>query len=403
MSQNPRHIVISDEELALPYSKGLMASSIMATGLAPARAFHVAERIEERLHERPADSITRAELADLAYQVLRAEVGQRYADSFTKWQVVNRLDRPLIIVIGGATGVGKSTLATQLAGRLGITRIIPSDAIREVMRAMFTEELMPTLHTSSFDAVHLVRHPLPRSADPVIIGFREQAAAVAVGAHALMRRAVVEGTDLILEGAHLAPGFYDPAEFAHAVVVPMVITVDDEEVHRSHFLARAHESRSRPQERYLDFFDNIRRIQRYVKSLALERSVPIVPSYSLDSTLSQVIELVVSRAMQAIPTQNGSGDRSAGRAKQQAQEGGHRTDEQPHQHRVLRRTGDARQPRPRRAARDRVGHGGAGSDPPAQGGSHRSHSGQGHRRRRRHPRADRRKAQAGPGWSAQGR
>ena len=52
MTQNPRHIVISDEEHALPYSKGLMASSIMATGLPPARAFHVAERIEERLHER---------------------------------------------------------------------------------------------------------------------------------------------------------------------------------------------------------------------------------------------------------------------------------------------------------------------------------------------------------------
>jgi 2-phosphoglycerate kinase len=318
MSQNPRHIVISDEEHALPYSKGLMASSIMATGLAPARAFHVAERIEERLHERATDSITRAELAELAYQVLVTEVGLRYADSFTKWQVVNRLDRPLIIVIGGATGVGKSTLATQLAGRLGITRIIPSDAIREVMRAMFTEELMPTLHTSSFDAVHLVRHPLPRSSDPVIIGFREQAAAVAVGAHALMRRAVIEGTDLILEGAHLAPGFYDPAEFGGAVVVPMIITVDDEEVHRSHFLARAHESRSRPSERYLDFFDNIRKIQRYVKSLALERGVPIVPSYNLDSTLSQVIELVVSRAMQAIPTQNGSRPASREGMAQQA-------------------------------------------------------------------------------------
>jgi 2-phosphoglycerate kinase len=305
MSQSPRHIVISDQEHALPYSKGLMAGSIMATGLAPARAFHVAERIEERLHERTTDSITRAELTELARQVLVEEVGQRYAESFAKWQVVNQLDRPLIILIGGATGVGKSTLATQLATRLGITRIIPSDAIREVMRAMFTEELMPTLHTSSFDAVHLVRHPLPRSADPVIIGFREQAAAVAVGAHALMRRAVMEGTNLILEGAHLVPGFFDPAEFTDAVVVPMIITVDDEDVHRSHFLARALESRSRPSDRYLDFFDNIRKIQRYVKSLALERSVPIVPSYNLDSTLSQVIELVVSRAMQAIPSMNG--------------------------------------------------------------------------------------------------
>src|SRR5688500_14806238 len=146
MTQNPRHIVISDEEHALPYSKGLMASSIMATGLAPARAFHVAEQIEERLHERGMTSITRAELSELASEVLVREVGQRYADSFAKWQVLNRIDRPLIILIGGATGVGKSTVATQLAGRLGITRIIPTDAIREVMRSMFSEELMPTLH-----------------------------------------------------------------------------------------------------------------------------------------------------------------------------------------------------------------------------------------------------------------
>jgi 2-phosphoglycerate kinase len=305
MTQNPRHIVISDEEHALPYSKGLMASSIMATGLPPARAFHVAERIEERLYGRGVPSITKAELSELAREVLVEEVGTRYADSFAKWQVVNRIDRPLIILIGGATGVGKSTVATQLAGRLGITRIIPTDAIREVMRAMFSEELMPTLHTSSFDAVHLVRHPLPPNTDPVIIGYREQAAAVAVGARALIRRAVAENTDLILEGAHLVPGFVDPAEFTDAFVVQFIIAVDDPEAHRSHFLARAHDSRSRPSDRYLDFFDNIRKIQRYIKSLALERNVPIVHSYSLDATLAQVIELVVSRAMKEIPSSNG--------------------------------------------------------------------------------------------------
>jgi 2-phosphoglycerate kinase len=168
---------------------------------------------------------------------------------------------------------------------------------------------MPTLHTSSFDADHLVRRPLPRNADPVILGYREQAAAVAVGAQALVRRAVAENTDLILEGAHLVPGFLDPAEFTDAFVVQFIITVDDIDAHRSHFLARAHDNRSRPSERYLEFFDNIRNIQRYVKSLALERSVPIIPSYSLDATLAQVIELVVSRAMQAIPSDHGTTNR----------------------------------------------------------------------------------------------
>ena len=302
MKTAQRHVVVTDQEYELPYSKGLMASRIMATGLAPARAFHVAEVIEERLHALDRRSVTGAELTDLALTVIRDEVGERYASSFAKWHTVRRLDLPLVILLGGATGVGKSTIATMLAARLGITRVIPTDAIREVMRSMFTEELMPTLHTSSFDAARLVRNPLPRSADPVIIGFREQASAIAVGVEALIARAVDEGTDLILEGAHLVPGFLDRRRFAgQAVVVPLVVTVDDEELHRSHFVARAGETRSRPSERYLDFFDNIRKLQKYVKSLALEHEVPIVPSYNLDATLSRVIELVVNQAIEALP------------------------------------------------------------------------------------------------------
>src|SRR5207302_9706183 len=86
-----RHVVITDQEYELPYSKGLMASSIMATGLSPARAFHVAEVVEERLADAGRNAITRAELTDLALDVLREEVGARYAESFAKWQLVNRL------------------------------------------------------------------------------------------------------------------------------------------------------------------------------------------------------------------------------------------------------------------------------------------------------------------------
>lgn len=302
----PRHIDISDDMHALPYSKGLMASSIMATGLSPARAFHVAERIEDVLRDRGATSVTRLELSDLARRVLTEEVGEFYAASFVKWQAVSERELPLVILIGGATGVGKSTLATQLAGRLGITRIIPTDAIREVMRSLFSEEIMPTLHASSFDAERLVRHPVPKSVDPAIIGFREQAMAVSAGVKGLIRRALIEGTDLILEGAHLVPGSIDPGEFPGAVVIPLLVTVDDEALHRSHFMLRAYESRSRPVDRYLEFFDNIREIQRYVKSLAQEHSVPIIPSYNLDATLAQIIELVVNEAVRAIPSSIGT-------------------------------------------------------------------------------------------------
>ena len=79
---------------------------------------------------------------------------------------------PLVILIGGATGVGKSTIATQLAARLGIVRVVATDAIREVMRSMFSPELMPSLHTSSFQADAALREPPTRPADALIVGFR---------------------------------------------------------------------------------------------------------------------------------------------------------------------------------------------------------------------------------------
>lgn len=296
-----QHIVVSDRA-GLPYSKGLMASSIMATGLAPFRAYEVAERIEEELLSTERYEVTREDLQQLAYQTILAMVGQRYADTYSNWQAVEELDLPFIILIGGSTGTGKSTIATQLAARLGITRIISTDAIREVMRSMFSERIMPALHTSSFEASGAIRGPIPRSSDPVVVGFEQQVRAVSVAVEALIERSVLEGTDLIIEGAHLVPGFVESPDWSppwedKAVVVQLVVTVDDEDVHRSHFFLRGMESGTRGADRYLSSFDNIRKIQKYIRSAAEQRKVPIIPSYSLDATLAAVIDHVVEQAV----------------------------------------------------------------------------------------------------------
>ncbi len=298
------HIVVSDRA-GLPFSKGLMASSLMATGLVPFRAYEVAERIEESLLAAERYEITRGELVDLAAETVRTMVGERQAETYRNWQTVEELDLPFIILIGGTTGVGKSTVATQLAARLGITRIISTDAIREVMRSMFSERIMPALHTSSFESAHAIRGPIPKSADPVIVGFEQQVRAVSVAVEALIERSVLEGTDLIIEGAHLVPGFVESPDWSppwedKAVVVHVVVTVDDEDVHRSHFFLRSSEAGQRNVERYLSSFDNIRKIQKYIRNAAEQRRVPVIPSYSLDATLAAVIDYVVEHAVRRI-------------------------------------------------------------------------------------------------------
>lgn len=293
-----KHIFIAEREYGLPYSKGLTASSLMVTGLGPARAYAVANKVEEELHALRSETVSIERLRELTLEVLRREEGDKFADLFMKWQSVAELDMPLIILLGGATGVGKSTIATQLATRLGITRVVSTDAVREVLRSAFTAEMFPTLYVSSFEADTAVRQPIPHSGDRLIIGFREQAAAVAVGAQALIDRAIAEGTDMILEGAHLVPGFLQSADTDRAVVVPLVLIVDDEEIHRSHFYVRTDSARGRSGQRYLKSFKKIRRIQKYMISSALMRGVPTISHYDLDATLTQVIDHVMNRALE---------------------------------------------------------------------------------------------------------
>ena len=60
-----------------------------------------------------------------------------------------------------------------------------------------------------------------------------------VGLDALIDRARLEGTSVIIEGAHVVPGFFDLESRKDSILaVPVIITVDDDDVHRSHFSAR---------------------------------------------------------------------------------------------------------------------------------------------------------------------
>lgn len=294
-----RHIFITEREHGLPYSKGLTASALMATGLGPGKSYSVANKVEQALIALGEERIAAETLRDLTLEVLRREEGDSFAEAFIKWQSVAELDIPLIILLGGPTGVGKSTIATQLATRLGITRVVSTDAVRQVLRSAFTEEMFPTLYASSFEAGDAVRQPIPHSGDRLIIGFREQAAVVAVGAQALIDRSIAEGTDIIIGGAHLVPGFLEGVESEDAVIVPLLVTIQDEELHRSHFYLRSREPRGRSGDRYLAAFKKIRLIQKYMIDSALMRGVPVVEHDDLDNTLSKIIDQVITKALEA--------------------------------------------------------------------------------------------------------
>lgn len=292
-------ITITDKAHGLPFSKGLLAQSLTATGLPPSTAFEIAQEIQEDLRDREELAVTSERLRDVTAATVGKMAGDLYASRYLKLRDVSRLDRPLIVLIGGTTGVGKSTIATEVAHRLGITRITSTDSIREVMRGIFSPDLMPAIYRSAFNAWRGLRVPVPHGANPVIVGFREQSAVVSSGVKSLIDRAVLEGTSMMIEGVHLVPGYIDPRQFENARVVQLVIGVDDEQSHLSHFYIRDVQTEgSRPLERYRTGFESIRELGLYIEDLAREHDIPVIYSHQLDQTVAEVLERVVSIAIE---------------------------------------------------------------------------------------------------------
>jgi len=248
----PPTLEVLDGSSSRPFSKMTLAQSLLAASIEPSDAHDVAARIERKIRLEGRTEIQRAELRDLAHTELLHGFGERTAGRYDVWRRFEEPDIPVIVLLGGTAGVGKTTIALEVARRLGISRVLSTDAIRQVMRIMLSADLMPTLHSSSFTAYR----ELPGVADEedaVIEGFLAQASTVSVGVRALIDRAVEENASLVLDGVALVPGLIDLSAYAgKAHVFYQVVARFDPDAMRSQFAARAEREKHRRPRRYID-------------------------------------------------------------------------------------------------------------------------------------------------------
>ncbi|MHA7837355.1 MAG: ATP cone domain-containing protein [bacterium] len=278
-----------------PFSQGRLQQSLLAAAVEPRQAFEAVVEIERELRVRGDPCVTRDAIRTLADRTLARRFGERCAARYLGWRhYQSGDDRPVVILLGGTSGVGKSTLALEVARRLSIGRVISTDSIRDVMRVMVSDELVPTLHVSSFEAhTRMVTEPR-EGGDRVIEGFLEQSRTVAVGVRAVIERAVHEGTSTVLDGVSLVPGLFDLDDWqdrAHVVFL-LAADVDRESLH-GHLIARAHGKGARASERYVRNFKEIFRIQEELLERAAAFGVPVVDVQDPEVAALQVVAHVV--------------------------------------------------------------------------------------------------------------
>jgi len=281
---------VSGKVYTEPFSKGVLSRSLTRAEMGPNKAYAFASCIEAKLKDKNLSLITIDELVELIVEDLKDE-DPEIAEKYIAWRQIKKGTEPLIILIGGASGVGTSSIAFEIANRLGIRNMISTDMIREVMRKIVSKELIPVIHESSFTAYKGMRVQPPPEFDDVLAGFKDHVDAVSVGIDAVIERSLKEGISIVIEGVHVVPGFIKQELMEKNNVVMFVLTLHDKEIHKGRFYSRCRQMWARrPLQRYLDNFFAIRKTHKYFESQTSKFDVPAIENIDVVTTIDFIIK-----------------------------------------------------------------------------------------------------------------
>ncbi len=279
------------------FSRGLFANALTRAGIGPELAYDIADAIKAELIKEGKFEITSDELIKIAHQRLKGIDG-KFAKRFLLWNQIRRHRKPMVVLIGGASGVGTTTIAAEVAHRMGIRNVIGTDMIREVMRKIISKDLSPSLHESSFTAWQVLRVPPPMGFDESIAGFLEHCKQVAVGIEAVIDRALQEGINVVIEGTHIVPGVIRKEYLRFSNVGVFILYIGDEESHMGRFRARSRDTQLRALERYIKSFDTIRKLHDYIVEQARANNIEPIEDAEIDETVNLIMEEMTTKILE---------------------------------------------------------------------------------------------------------
>lgn len=198
-----------------------------------------------------------------------------------------------MILIGSASGIGKSTIASELAKTLGITHTIETDFIREIVRGIIGPDYAPALHKSSFDAYVTLRDKQRFDGNNealISAGFEEHASFVIPAIEKVITRAINDADDVVIEGVHLVPGLVNIEKFKNDAYIHFFVLTTDEEIHKERFVKRAMDIKRGA--KHLEYFKENRIINNYLVKQAVEHNVPVINNLDVENTIKRMLSLI---------------------------------------------------------------------------------------------------------------
>jgi 2-phosphoglycerate kinase len=301
-------IVVHTPTRSAPFSAGILAHSLETCAIPPEMAMQGARKVLAKLRKTGNREIDHKALRRVIYRCLRESCSQDAADRYLSWRRFENSGMPLILLIGGTTGSGKSTVSSELAYRLDISRHQSTDMMRQIIRSYLSPQMVPTLKYSSFEAWR----GLPGSRDgnaaamenQVVTGFLSQFSAMKLALKATIERAIEERHHLILEGVHVVPTELDlEVNRENAVIIPVMLASMKKELLLKQLKRRGRERNEQQDAHYLRNLDDIWDLQSWLLDEADKAAIPIIENWYIEDTVRAALDHVIGILMQHFPPQ----------------------------------------------------------------------------------------------------
>lgn len=297
--ESDTRLLVRKGELALPFSRGLLLTTLLRAGVGLQDAEDVTAGLLAAFTKEGQREVTPGQIREAVVSILRARELHQEAKLYVLMVKVSSIRGTVTILIGGAAGVGKSTVAAELARRLGIRRVIGTDIIREILRSRAPDT--SCLQESTFElADQMTEEDVLKGKgyrEQVVLGFLKQCRAMNGGIQAVLRRGETEGIKLVLHGANIVPSLLAPElrqEGVHRI--PFILSLKDEELHVQRFQRRGSETR-RAADRYIAHIREIRHIQDALIEDAGKMGVPVVENRELEETVNIMLKVISERLL----------------------------------------------------------------------------------------------------------
>ena len=299
-------IIVHTPTRSVPFSVGILAHSLETCAIPPELAMQGARKVLANLRKTGHREIDHKALRRVIHRCLNEHCSSEAADRYLSWRRFENSGIPLIILIGGITGSGKSTVSSELAFRLDISRHQSTDMMREIIRSYLSPQMVPTLKYSSFEAWR----GLPGAVDEtgtvsesqVVSGFLSQFSAMKLALESTIDRAIEERHHLILEGVHVVPRELNlDARQGDAVVIPIMLASMKKDLLRKQLKRRGGEKNNRQASHYLENIDSIWDLQSWLLDGEDEAGTPIIENWYLEDTVRAALDLVIGELMKRFP------------------------------------------------------------------------------------------------------